>query len=226
MSTHVTTPIPSPELTLAAGRILEALSGWRWTWPPRRVIDVYRVPFQTRTIKLAGRPVSAVHAVKGPTGEVIDPAQYQLNNGTQIWFLQPQDYWWPGGLFDIAAPPPWFNMSWYGLREAPGARDITVDYTYGSPPAIDWQRAVNQLAQQFALAEACDAGCRLPERVTSVAREGISYTLIDPQEFLNEGRTGLYFVDLVLAAYGGRGRTSVITPEMPPPRRISSTQVT
>jgi len=66
--------VPSPDLTLAATRILSGLMGWRWTWPQRRVIDTYRVPFQTRTISLYGRPVSAVHSVKGPTGDVLDPA--------------------------------------------------------------------------------------------------------------------------------------------------------
>lgn len=218
------TPLPSPELTLAAGRILEALTGWRWTWPPHRVTDVYRVPYSTRTIKLYGRPVSAVHSVAGPTGEIIDPSLYQLYNGTQIWFLQPQDWWFPGALYDIAAPPPWWNMSWYGTRQFPDARDIAVDYTYGSPPAIEWQRAIQQLAQQFQWAEDCDGRCQLPERVTNVIREGISYTLIDPQEFLDNGKTGLYFVDLVIAAYSGRGKggsVGVVSVELPPPRRIA-----
>lgn len=224
----MSSPVPSPDLTLAATRILSGLMGWRWTWPPRRVIDTYRLPFQTRTISLYGRPVSAVHSVKGPTGDVIDPSLYQVNNGTQIWFLQPQDYWWPGGLWDIAAPPSWFNMSWYGVAQPPGARDITVEYTYGSLPPIDVQRAISQLAQQFAYAEACDwENCQLPERVTSVSREGISYTLLDPQDFLDQGRTGLYFVDLVIKTYvGTKARAGVMSPELPPPRRISSVQVT
>ena len=75
-------------------------------------------------------------SVAGPTGEVIDTSRWQLNNGNQIWFLQPQDWWWPGGYWDIAAPPPWFNMSWYGSWNPQAARDITVDYIYGSPPPI------------------------------------------------------------------------------------------
>lgn len=220
--------MPSPDLTLAATQILAGLTGWRWTWPPRRVVDVYRVPYRTRTISLYGRPVSAVHSVTGPSGEVVDPSLYQLNNGTQLWLIQPSaDWWWPGGLFDIAYPPPWFS-SWQGWRPSVDARDLTVDYTYGSPPSIDVQRAINQLAQQFAFAEACDwENCQLPERVTSVTREGISYTLIDPQDFLDQGRTGLYFVDLVIKTYvGTKHRAGIMSPEVPPPRRISSTLVT
>jgi hypothetical protein len=223
----MSSPVPSPDLTLIATRIMSGLIGWRWTYPARRVVETYRVPYQTRTISLYGRPVSAVHSVAGPTGQILPTTDYQLNNGTQIWFLQPQDWWWPGGLYDVAAPPPWFNMSWYGTIQPPGTRDITVDYTYGSPPPLDIQRAINQLAQQFALAEACDwDNCKLPERVTSVTREGISYTLIDPQDFLENGRTGLYFVDLVIKTYvGTKARSRVSSPEIPPPRRISSTQV-
>jgi hypothetical protein len=220
-------PIPTPDLTAAATRILAGLIGWRWTWPAQRVVDVYRVPFATRTINLYGQPVSAVHSVTGPSGDVIDPSGYQLNNDCQLWLLQPQDWWWPGGLYDIATPPPWSTMPWTGTRPPPAARDISVDYTYGSAPPIDIQRAINQLAQQFALAEACDAGCKLPERVTSLTREGVSYTLIDPQDFLDQGRTGLYFVDLVVKTYvGTKTRARVSSPELPPPRRISTVQVT
>lgn len=221
--------MPSPDLTLAATRILSALTGRRWTWPQRRVVDVYRVPYQTRTISLHGRPVSAVHEMRDPSGTVIDPALYQVNNGFQIWFLEPLADWlpWPGVMFDGGFPPAWMN-TWYSGRYAPASRDITVDYTYGSAPPIDIQRAINQLAQQFAFAEVCDwENCKLPERVTSVSREGISYTLIDPQDFLDQGRTGLYFVDLVINAYvPTKARSRVMSPELPPPRRISTTQVT
>jgi hypothetical protein len=221
----LTAPVPSPDLTAIATRVMSNLLGQRWTWPRRRVVDTYRVPYQTRIIRLWGTPVSAVWSVKGPTGQLVEQAEWQLNNGNQIWFLQPQEWWWPGGLYDIAAPPPWFNMSWYGTRQPPGSRDITVDYAYGSPPPPDIDRAINQLAQQFALADACSPNCKLPERVTSVAREGISYTLIDPQDFLTQGRTGLYFVDLVIGSYGGKARSSIMSPELPPPRRISSVVV-
>lgn len=227
----MTTPTPSPELELIATRIVAALIGWRWTWPLRRVVETYRVPYRTRTVSLYGRPVSAVNSVTGPSsingqpGETIDPNTYQLNNGCQLWLLQPSaDWWWPGGLFDIAYPAPWMStqMAW---RNPPAARDITVDYTYGSPPPPDIQRAINILAEQFAIADT-GAACSLPERVTSVNREGVSWTLIDPQDFLDNGRTGIYYVDLVIKAYAGtRARSSVMSPEIPVPRRISSVLV-
>ena len=220
------TVVPSPDLTLAAGRIISALTGWRWTWPQRRVVDVYRVPYQTRALRLYGTPVSAVNSVAGPDGTIVDPSRYQLYNGVALWFVNPQVWWWPGGLYDIAAPPPWFNMSWYGTRQPPAARDITVDYVYGSPPSVDMDRAINQLATQFALADCGDSGCRLPERVRSVSRQGVSWTLIDPMDFIDKGRTGLYYVDLVITAYGGKGRTSVVSPEIGPPRRLSTHVVT
>ncbi len=46
------------------------------------------------------------------------------------------------------------------------------------------------------LAKAC-AGqkCQLPARVTEIVREGITMTLLDPLEFLDDGLTGLPFVD-------------------------------
>jgi hypothetical protein len=109
-------------------------------------------------------------------------------------------------------PNRWFNRGW-AIAE--------IEYEYGSEAPPDICRAINQLAQEFARADA-GLDCALPERVTSVSREGVSWTLIDPQDFLDHGRTGIYFVDLVLKAYSGSAsRTEIFSPEMRPPRRIS-----
>jgi hypothetical protein len=44
------------------------------------------------------------------------------------------------------------------------------------------------------------AACALPERISSVARQGVSYTVMDPQEFISNGKVGIYEIDLFLAA--------------------------
>ena len=214
----MTTPIPSPELQLIATRIMSGLLGWRWTWPPRRVTEKYQVPYGCQTVTLWGRPVLTVHSV---LDQQTQPINFELSGGHRLDFPN----WWGGNGLWIDSNYPPSPYLWPNMFPRPGTTIITVEYTYGSEPAPDVQRAIDQLADQFARADMGGA-CQLPERVTSVVRDGVSWTLIDPQDFLDKGRTGLYYVDLVLKVYsGGKTRSMVVSPEAPPPRRLSSVQV-
>lgn len=97
--------------------------------------------------------------------------------------------------------------------------DVTsVTYQYGEPPPSSGVLAAVELGVQIALAQLGNEECELPQRVQSVTRQGISVAVLDPQEFLSDGRTGLYLVDLFLAAVnpkarGQRGR--VWSPDIP-----------
>lgn len=92
-----------------------------------------------------------------------------------------------------------------------------VTFTYGQAPPPSGVLAANVLACQLALACTGGNGCRLPQRVTSVVRQGISM-LLDPMDFLVDGRTGLYEVDLFLSAHGAtRGKrmpSAVVNPDI------------
>jgi hypothetical protein len=66
--------------------------------------------------------------------------------------------------------------------------------------------------------------CELPQRVTSIARQGVSYTILDPQEFVAQGRTGIYFVDLFLKSVnpdGAKNRARVFSPDLARARRLT-----
>jgi hypothetical protein len=70
-----------------------------------------------------------------------------------------------------------------------------------------------------------DETCALPQRVTSVARQGVSYTVLDDQDFIDNMRTGLYAVDLFLKASNpdkARARARVFSPDTNRARRITS----
>jgi hypothetical protein len=93
-----------------------------------------------------------------------------------------------------------------------------VEYTFGAPPPVSGIQAAVELAVELALAQVGDSACRLPKRVQTVTRQGISITMLDAQEFLKEGRTGLYFVDLFLITVnpaGLRRNASVWSPDLP-----------
>lgn len=76
---------------------------------------------------------------------------------------------------------------------------IVVTFSWGRQPTAMGVRAAGALACELL---ALDSGgdCRLPERVTSVTRQGVSAIILDPMAFLDKGKTGLYVVDLFLSA--------------------------
>jgi hypothetical protein len=68
--------------------------------------------------------------------------------------------------------------------------------------------------------------CRLPQRLTSITRQGLSQALFDPMEFLSEGRTGLFLVDLFLMASNPArlaARPTVWSPDRPAKPRVAGT---
>jgi hypothetical protein len=94
--------------------------------------------------------------------------------------------------------------------------DLVVTYTYGAPPPALGRMAAVALADQYLLAMSGSDDCMLPQRVTQISRQGTSWTLLDPQDFLDKGRTGVYQVDLFLTAVnpdGARLRSRVFSPD-------------
>lgn len=93
-----------------------------------------------------------------------------------------------------------------------------ITYQFGTPPPMGAVEAVVQMAIEFAKALYDIAGCKLPNRVTTVSREGVTMTVIDPQTFLDKGRTGLYLVDLWLGAVNPQSRpqqATIWSPDVP-----------
>jgi hypothetical protein len=93
---------------------------------------------------------------------------------------------------------------------------FSVSYTYGSAPPAAGVLAAADLACE--LAKSC-AGqeCTLPSRVQSITRQGMSMVLLDPFDFLERGKVGIYTVDLFLRAYnpsGLRRPSRVLSPDI------------
>jgi hypothetical protein len=92
-----------------------------------------------------------------------------------------------------------------------------VTYTQGRPVPVNGNLAAGVLACE--LGRLC-AGlkCRLPARVTDITREGVSMTMLDPQNFLVDGLTGLREVDQFLASvnpYKLKSVSKVWSPDLP-----------
>lgn len=72
-----------------------------------------------------------------------------------------------------------------------------VDITYGIEVPSILERAARTLACEL-LNDACAGQCKLPERVTSVSRRGLSIEVASAQDLLDKRLTGIYSVDLAI----------------------------
>jgi hypothetical protein len=88
---------------------------------------------------------------------------------------------------------------------------IRVRYKIDSnlPPGA--VRVVNRLAREF-WKSASGTACALPERITNVSKQGVSWTILDPLDFLDKGLTGIGAVDSWISALNGRGNARLIDP--------------
>jgi hypothetical protein len=75
---------------------------------------------------------------------------------------------------------------------------VRIVYEIGSnlPPGTESLTA--WLATEFGKAASGQA-CALPERITNITRQGVSWTVLDPQDFLDKGFTGMSRIDAWLA---------------------------
>lgn len=96
----------------------------------------------------------------------------------------------------------------------------TVSYRYGHRPPEAGRTACVELAVELGRAAHPnpDQPCALPRRLQSVTRQGITFAALDDMEFLSEGLTGLYGVDLWIRSVNPHGRAqagSVWSPDLP-----------
>lgn len=128
-----------------------------------------------RELDLRQRPVHSVHSVE-INGVILDPSQYSLRNNAYIVRTAPN--LWVMGPTD----------------------EIVVTYTHGARPPRAGKNAAMRFANELILWYNGDPACALPERITSVSRQGVSYTILDSQDFINQGKTGISMVDSFIAA--------------------------
>jgi len=121
-------------------------------------------------IRLRGRPVTNIASIVTVSdGLTMDPSHYNLMNHATLEFDQ------------------------YILDE------LEITYTYGGAIPVVAKMAARDLATQFALLWGGRADeCSLPTRVTSISRQGVTFTILDSQDFIADLRTGVYSIDLFL----------------------------
>jgi hypothetical protein len=106
----------------------------------------------------------------------------------------------------------------------PGDPDaFEVTYLRGRPVPVALASATATLACEFA--RACIGGpCRLPTRITSISRQGITVSVADIEDVLKNGLSGLWELDQLIMAYnpyGLKGQTRFYSPDLQVPRQVT-----
>lgn len=132
---------------------------------------------RTKSISLPW-PVNQVIEVQ-IDGEVLPADAYRLEAGRLL--IRQDGEGWP---------------TYQNLTALPGSEGTwSVTYLRGKEVPAGGRIAGGVLALEIMKALCNDSSCQLPQRVQTVTRQGVSMTMMDSFEDLEQGRTGLWLVD-------------------------------
>lgn len=176
-------------LTILSNGMVHGPQGW---------IEEYRIS-HTCEIGLRRTPLTAIDKVELVQGcgrtapQLIDPSEYCIVRSQTISFCCGNAI--GRGLIE------WPYGTWHDWWRPCGCNDDAVRITYqiggNLPPGTE--SMILWLAEQFLRNDAGDS-CSLPERVTSISRQGVSWSMLDSMDFLDKGLTGVGRIDQWLAA--------------------------
>lgn len=153
-------------------------------------------------------PVSCVNEVR-VDGIVLDPTAYRVDDFRTL--VRVDGECWPK-CQDLAL-------------EDTEENTFSITVTYGKYVPYLVAQATAELACQ--LLKACvGAPCQLPQRVSSMTRQGVTVGFLDAMQFLDKGRTGIYIVDLAINTFNPRRlqkNASVYSIDNQPKWRITDT---
>lgn len=145
-------------------------------------------------------------------GAVVDPTTYRVDDHRWLVRISPDGFGWP--CCQQLQNDPMTDLDTF-----------SVAFTYGQAPPDGGQAACRLLAIELAKSASGDE-CNLPDRVTNITQQGMSFVLLDRMPFLDTGRTGIYSIDLWLSSVNPNSlarRPMVISPDIDRPVRRTST---
>lgn len=80
-----------------------------------------------------------------------------------------------------------------------------LSYAAGEVPPDAAVLAANIYAGEVALGLAGNSACRLPKRVQTITRQGVSAVVFDPMQFIQDGKVGIPEVDVLIHAVNPEG---------------------
>lgn len=156
-------------------------------------------------VRLMGPVDSVTEVLIG--GIAVDPDTYRVDD--RHWLVRTAGECWP---------------TCADMDTDDGDNVFEVTYVRGTTPPPALLRAASTLACEWG--KACiGADCRLSNRVTSIARQGINIEMASPEAFMEDGMTGIWEVDSVISAlnpFRRKQRARIWSPELNVPRTVTS----
>lgn len=176
-----------------------SIDGEVWGYTPPRFRDYTtdrNLPSNISSIRLPGYPIVAITSVT-IDGVALAPTSYQICDDRWLERID--------------------GNSWPSLQDSPAQDYFVVAYTYGI--------AIPPMARRAAAAYACeilaswggDSGCALPPRTQSIVRQGLTTRVLDPDDYVDNGKTGVDQADRFLKAVNPKGyqeRAAVLSPDV------------
>lgn len=166
-------------------------------------------------------PVASIVEVYFSGDGAIDPATYRVDD--YQWLVRQGPAVTGSGATDCW---PIMNNLNFPVSGSLAPLDNTawqVTYEWGVPMPSVLSRAAGELACEWAK-NCIGLPCRLPQRVTSISRQGVSVTLADVDQLLENGLTGLVTVDNLIRAFNPYrlvSRMKVVSPDQPRIRKTT-----
>lgn len=164
-------------------------------------------------------PVSGIVEVKFSDGTILDPSTYRVDDYQWLVRQGPNLENDPITATDGGFPR---NNNYNFPVSGPLA---PTDFQHVWEVSYLWGRAVPGILTRVAGELACEwarncvgAACRLPQRVTSIARQGVTVSLADVDQLLQNGLTGLTTVDSVIQRFNPSrlpSRMQIASPDLP-----------
>lgn len=156
-------------------------------------------------VRLMGPVASIIEVTIG--GIAVDPSTYRVDD--DHWLVRTAGECWPRCA---------------DMDTDDGDNVFIVTYQRGTAVPNALLRAAATLACEWAKGCLNDETCRLSNRVTSVIRQGITIDMVNPEDLLESGLTGLWEVDTVIRAFNPNRtneRLRVYAPELNVPRQTT-----
>ena len=144
-------------------------------------------------------------------GLLIDPSEYRVDNAQ--WLVRTSGFWPECQDFNVDAGLGIFNDN-----------TLVVTYSRGEAPPQALLDAAATLACEFAKACAGQA-CRLPGRLSTVARQGVQLTFQNIDYLIDRQFTGIPEVDKIIRAYNPYGLARpmrISSPDLPVTREVTT----
>ena len=167
-------------------------------------------------------PVSGIVEVRFSGSGVVDPTTYRVDDWQ--WLVRQGPAVTGSGTTDCWPISNDYNFPVTGPLAPADDSAWEVTYLWGLPVPSVLLRAAGELACEWAK-NCLGLPCRLPQRVTSISRQGVTVSLADVDQLLENGLTGLVTVDNVIRAFNPfrlPARMKVQSPDLPRIRRTTS----